>query len=129
VWESRLSTSPPPEGQFVALIEHGGEPKGFICVFLDADPEWGALLDNLHVCASARGKGLGRQLMAAGARWVLQHRPHSPMHLWVYERNLAARRFYEQLGGVVTASRLHTAPDGSQADAIRYCWKDLTGLR
>ena len=110
------------------MIEDGVEPKGFVCVFLDADPEWGALLDNLHVRASARGKGLGRRLMAAGAGWVLRHRPYSPLHLWVYERNFAARRFYEQLGGVVTDSRVHTASDGSQAQAIRYAWRDLAGL-
>jgi ribosomal protein S18 acetylase RimI-like enzyme len=126
VWENRLSTAPPH--QYVAMIEEGVEPKGFVCVFLDADPEWGALLDNLHVRASARGMGLGRRLMAAGAGWVLQHKLNSPLHLWVYEQNVAARRFYERLGGVVTTSRLHSAPDGSQAPAIRYVWRDLVRL-
>jgi len=128
VWENRLSKSPTPWLQCVALIEDAVAPQGFICVLLDADPEWGAVVDNLHVRASARREGLGRRLMAAGAAWVLRQRPSSFLHLWVYQDNVAARRFYEHLGGIVTASRFHTAPDGSEAQAVRYCWKDLARL-
>jgi len=128
LWESRLSHSPTPEAQFVALIEHGGELKAFACVLLDADPHWGALLDNLHVSTSAQGKGLGRRLMAEAARWILQRRPHSRLHLWVYEKNVAARQFYEHLGGVITEHRATSAPDGSQIPAICYGWEDLGGL-
>lgn len=128
LWESRLSNSPTPEAQFVALIEHDGELKAFVCVLLDADPHWGALLDNLHVSTSAQGKGLGRRLMAEAAGWVVQHRPYSRLHLWVYEKNVAARRFYEHLGGVITEHRTEPAPDGSQIQAIRYGWEDMVGL-
>jgi len=99
--------------------------KGFVCVFLDADPHWGALLDNLHVSPSAQGRGLGRRLMAEAARWVRQHRPQSRLHLWVYEQNASARGFYERLGGIVTEHRIVDAPDGTQVPAIRYVWDDL----
>jgi len=34
---------------------------------VDADPEWGALLDNLHVSPSSKGHGLGRRLSAESA--------------------------------------------------------------
>lgn len=128
LWESRLSHSPTPAVQFVALIEHGEELKAFVCVLLDADPYWGAVLDNLHVSTSAQGEGLGRRLMAEAAGWVRHHRPHSRLHLWVYEKNVAARRFYEHLGGVMTEQRAKAAPDGSQIQAVRYVWEDLVGL-
>jgi len=128
LWESRLSQSLLPEARFVALIENGGELEAFVCVLLDADAHWGALLDNLHVSTSAQGRGLGRSLMAEAARWVLQRRPHSRLHLWVYEKNVAACGFYEHLGGVITEHRAKAAPDGCQIPAIRYGWEDLAGL-
>jgi putative acetyltransferase len=128
LWETRLSSSPEPETQLVRIVEHRGRLTAFVCAFLDADPEWGALLDNLHVSPSSKGQGLGRRLMAEVARWVLQHRPDSRLHLWVYEKNVPARRFYEHLGGVVTGRHAHLAPDGSYVEAVRYGWEDLLGL-
>ena len=76
--------------------------RGFACAYLEADPEWGCLLDNLHVVPDLKGKGLGRQLMTAVAEQVWRSNPHGRLHLWAYEQNLAARRFYERLGGAVT---------------------------
>ena len=128
LWEARLSRSPEPETQLVWVIEHGGVLTAFVCAFLDADPEWGALLDNLHVSPSSKGQGLGRRLMAEVAGWVLQHRPDSRLHLWVLEKNVPARRFYEHLGGVVTGRHANLAPDGSYVEAVRYGWEDLLGF-
>jgi len=31
--------------------------KRFACAYLDADPEWGTLVDNLHVVPGLKGKG------------------------------------------------------------------------
>lgn len=126
LWETRLSRS--TETQLVKLIEDGGKLTAFVCASLDADPEWGALLDNLHVSPSSKGQGLGRRLMAEAAGWVLQHRPDSRLHLWVYEKNVPARGFYEHLGGVVIGRHAHLAPDGSHAEAVRYGWETLRGL-
>jgi GNAT superfamily N-acetyltransferase len=128
LWEARLSGEPPIPSQHVALAERDGEATAFVCVQLDADPTWGALLDNLHVSPSAKGLGLGRRLMAEAATWVLRQRPDSRLHLWVYEQNLPARRFYEHLGGVANEQGLHEAPDGSRAKAVRYGWTDLERL-
>jgi hypothetical protein len=41
---------------------------------------------------------------------------------------LAARRFYERLGGAVTLRHAELAPDGTQVNALRYCWSELSGL-
>lgn len=123
-WEARLSGDASTPSPFVALAEQDGEPQAFVCAELDADPTWGALVDNLHVSPSAKGRGLGRRLMAEAATWILQQRPGSRLHLWVYEQNAAARRFYEHLGGVVNEQCLQGAPDGSRNQAVRYGWED-----
>jgi ribosomal protein S18 acetylase RimI-like enzyme len=125
-WTTRLAH--PPETQFVRLIEEGDEVRAFACTLLDVDPEWGALLDNLHVSPSSKGCGLGRRLLADSAVWVLQHRPQSRLHLWVYEQNRAACGFYEQVGGEVTTREVHQAPDGSLVRAVCYGWKTLRDL-
>jgi GNAT superfamily N-acetyltransferase len=125
LWSTRFSEIG-REDQLILVSEEGGEIQAFACAFLDADPEWGTLLDNLHVIPGLKGKGLGRQLIAAVAENVRQHRDHSLLHLWVYEQNTQARGFYERLGGVVTESVAETAPDGSRVNALRYVWRELS---
>lgn len=114
------------EDQLIILSEEFGEIRGFACAFLDADPEWGTLVDNLHVAPGFKGRGLGRQLMAAVAMEVQRRGLHPVLHLWVYEQNVQARRFYERLGGVVTACTAESAPDGSRVNALRYGWRGLS---
>ncbi|HEY2527267.1 MAG TPA: GNAT family N-acetyltransferase [Xanthobacteraceae bacterium] len=127
LWRSRLSNAEGAD-QFILVDEHEGAIRGFACAFLEADPEWGCLLDNLHVVPDLKGKGLGRQLMGAVALRVLRSNPQGRLHLWAYEQNLEARRFYERLGGVSTECHAETAPDGSQVNVVRYCWSDLSGI-
>jgi len=127
LWKSRL-IDPRPLDQVVVVDEEAGDMRGFACAFFDADPDWGALLDNLHVAPNLKGQGLGRRLMGDIARRVLEHDMSSRLHLWAYEANLGARRFYERLGGEVTAAVSELAPDGSHVNAMRYCWSDLSGL-
>jgi len=86
------------------------------------------LLDNLHVMPNLKGKGLGRRLMSEMANRVSRLNSGLCLHLWVYEQNLGARRFYERLGGEITARVSEPAPDGAEVNALRYCWSDLSGL-
>lgn len=127
LWEARL-LGVQPSNQIVLADDNAGAIEGFACIYLDADPEWGALLDNLHVLPSLKGRGLGRVLMAEVAQRVLQHGSLQRLHLWAYEHNTAARRFYERLGGEATALVEEQAPDGSLLNAVRYCWSDLAKL-
>jgi GNAT superfamily N-acetyltransferase len=108
--------------------EQAGEIQAFACAFLDADPEWGTLLDNLHVVPNLKGTGLGRELMCEVAQRVLRRGSRPLMHLWAYEQNVAARRFYERLGGINTACVAEEAPDGTTVNAVRYSWQDVTLL-
>jgi GNAT superfamily N-acetyltransferase len=127
LWHTRLAESERAD-QFVLVDEQSGALRGFACAFLEADPEWGCLLDNLHVVPDLKGTGLGRQLMAAVAERVWRSNPLGRLHLWVYEQNLAARRFYERLGGALTERHAELAPDGTEVNVIRYCWSELCGL-
>ncbi|HXP64239.1 MAG TPA: GNAT family N-acetyltransferase [Steroidobacteraceae bacterium] len=127
LWRARLSESVSGD-QFVLVDEQEGAIRGFACAFLRADPEWDCLLDNLHVLPDLKGRGLGRHLMGAVARRVLHANSAGRLHLWAYELNLGARRFYERLGGAITARVTEPAPDGSEVNALRYCWSDLSGL-
>jgi GNAT superfamily N-acetyltransferase len=127
LWSTRLSDTARKD-QVVLLDEHAGKIRGFACAFLDEDPQWGTLLDNLHVVPELKGRGVGRQLMSAVAQRVLQYACEPLLHLWAYEKNLAARRFYERLGGVVTACQSEPALDGTHVNAVRYCWRGLSLL-
>ncbi len=115
-------------GQMVLVDEEAGKILGFACAFLDADPEWGTLLDNLHVVLESKGKGLGRQLMAEVANRILKLN-RTRLHLWAFEQNHAACRFYERLGGIITTSHAESAPDGREVNAVRYCWSDLANVQ
>jgi ribosomal protein S18 acetylase RimI-like enzyme len=124
LWEARRAGELDPERSRVTVIERNGSLEAFVCTILDADPEWGALVDNLHVTPSSRGQGLGRILMSEAASWVLARRLGSALHLWVFERNRAAVGFYERLGGVVTARVVDPAPDGHDVESLRYSWRE-----
>jgi ribosomal protein S18 acetylase RimI-like enzyme len=128
VWRERLADAGAADSRFVLLAEQGGELHAFVCAILDADPTWGALLDNLHVVKWSQGKGLGRILMAEASLWIRRQRPGSRMHLWVFEKNVAALRFYDRLGGGVIERRAIAAPDGLLVESVCYGWKDLSPL-
>lgn len=127
VWHSRLSAAPHAR-QFVLLAEQGGELVGFVCVFLDADPKWGAFLDNLHVRPDRQGQGLGRRLMAEAAGWVRQEQPAMGLYLLVFEKNTRARAFYEQIGGQKVEELSYHTVDGTELLIVRYAWDDLDRL-
>jgi ribosomal protein S18 acetylase RimI-like enzyme len=125
LWSARFSALDRAD-QLILVYEERGELQGFACAFFDADSEWGTLLDNLHVAPRLKGQGLGRELLLAVAENVRRCGRRQALHLWVYEQNLAARRFYERLGGSVTASVAEAAPDGGRVNALRYAWRELS---
>jgi len=127
LWSTRFAEID-REDQLILVSEERGEIQAFACAFFDADPEWGTLLDNLHVIPGLKGRGLGRQLISAVAENVRQRGLHCRLHLWVYEPNTRARGFYERLGGVVTDCVAEAAPDGSRVIALRYGWRELSFL-
>ena len=126
-WHSRLS-SPGTNRRYVQLAEVEGTLVAFVCVLLDEEPLWGACLDNLHVLPKLRSHGLGRQLFSRAVQWVMSNEPGWPIHLWVFEANHGARRFYDALSGEVVEHRLKQAPGGADIPSLRYVWRDLQVL-
>jgi ribosomal protein S18 acetylase RimI-like enzyme len=127
VWRSRLPASQQGR-QLVRLAVEESQLVGFVCVFLDEDDRWGALVDNLHVHPGCKGRGIGRRLMTQAASWVIDRRPASALHLWVFENNHAAKGFYERLGGIAVERVVHTATDGNEIPAMRYVWESPAQL-
>jgi ribosomal protein S18 acetylase RimI-like enzyme len=126
-WTSRLAEPGPERYTVVGYLD--GAIAGFAHTFLDADPVWGAFLDNLHVRHDLKRRGVGVRLMAATARAVVGRRPLSGLYLWVLEQNTAAQAFYEAQGGRRVERQLAGPfPGGGRAYSFRYAWHDLTKL-
>jgi GNAT superfamily N-acetyltransferase len=86
------------------------------------------LLDNLHVAPDVRGGGVGRLLLGTVAREVRAREWHRGLHLWVFEANTGARRFYERHGAsVVRVAPIETS-DGSTNSGVCYAWTDSSVL-
>ena len=122
-WTERLAVSDPRTRTILALRD--GALAGFAHTELGASPEWGALLDNLHVAYEMKRQGVGTRLLALTARAVLDAAPGSGLYLWVLEQNTAARAFYAALGGEVAHRRAVSAtgrrrlPAQRQPDGLR----------
>lgn len=127
VWQQRFND---PDEKLVTLTivaELNGELAGFSHSVADEDPEWGTLLDNLHVRHGAKRRGVGTRLMAEMAAWLEERSPTSALYLWVLENNAPAKRFYDSLGGEVTGSGVSHEGGGS-APSLRYWWQELSRL-
>ena len=119
-WTGRFA-DPRPD-QHVVLALDGEQPAGFVCVFAEQDPVWGALVDNLHVLPGLRGRGIGAQLLGRAAEWVDTVRPGSPLHLWVFEANRPAMQFYERMGAQ-PGERVASGMTGAEGHyVIRLTW-------
>ncbi len=122
VWTERLGT-PNPDATTILTVDDG-VLVGFVHVVLDADPEHGALLDNLHVVHDRHGIGIGRQLMARAAEVVVARRPGQGLYLWVLEANTAAQGFYARCGGTLDGTATSEPPGGGSVTALRCVWPD-----
>jgi GNAT superfamily N-acetyltransferase len=131
VWTDRLSEADPRR---CTILATDGGLVGFANTYLDDDPAWGALLDNLHVTSGRKRHGIGAQLLALTAEAVTRRRPGSGLYLWVLEQNVDAQAFYEARGGTCTGRRL-IDPPGTVAcrltgspTALRYSWPEPAAI-
>lgn len=84
----------------VVVAEFDGEPAGFALFFHNystflAQP--GIYLEDLYVTPEARGRGVGRRLLARLAR-LAKERGCGRLQWWVLDWNESAIRFYRSLG-------------------------------
>jgi ribosomal protein S18 acetylase RimI-like enzyme len=127
LWAERLEQT---NGDYYTIVaDRGDKLVGFAHTVLDADPEWGALLDNLHVRFELKRQGVGTALTSETALVLRRLRPASGLYLWVLKQNTAAQAFYTSIGGVVVGERLGGPfPGGGSAPTLRYAWPDPSVL-
>jgi GNAT superfamily N-acetyltransferase len=126
VWTERLAN--PAPNQWVIVGEENGELIGFVCLFGQDHPQFGSLIDNLHVTKDLKGRGIGRQLLQQATLWIKEKYQDNKMYLWVYELNTNARQVYEKLGASNYELENKQNPDGTYANSFRYIWTDLSLL-
>jgi len=125
-WRERLDQ--PPENQFVQLAVDGAELCGFVCAYAAEDPQWGSLVDNLHVAAAAKRSGIGTTLMRQAGAWLSPKYPELGVYLWVLESNSSARRFYESLGARNAGVSTMETHGGAVVRSCRYIWTRAESL-
>jgi ribosomal protein S18 acetylase RimI-like enzyme len=132
VWAERLAA---PADTATVLAEEDGELKGFVHVMFDHDPEWGSLVDNLHVHYTQQRTGIGTQLMAHAARAVIDQAAGDAIYLWVLEQNTRAQAFYLATGATQAGQRPISPPGGDPSRlngsplAFRMVWPDASRLK
>jgi GNAT superfamily N-acetyltransferase len=125
VWSKRLAD---PDGTATILAEQDGELAGFVHVMFDLDPDWGSLIDNLHVDHSRKRSGIGRQLLGRAAQAVVDQADGDAMYLWVLEQNSAAQQFYLAAGAKCVETAPVAPPGGDPAhlngtpNGLRMAW-------
>ena len=87
----------PPDDKFqVVIAADGPQLLGYAAGRVQADGE--GYLDFIAVADVARGRGVGRDLMAAVCRTVIAGATTGKLHLTVQDHRTPARRMYESLG-------------------------------
>ena len=126
-WKARIGDGIPScTGLFV--VGEPGQLLGFVCVSLypDRTPQWGPRVENLHCHPHHKGQGTGRALLMHAGQWVEQQLPGSALHLYVYDRNVAARGFYRRMGATEVEGILVHTPDGRDLPE-QICWWPSAG--
>jgi GNAT superfamily N-acetyltransferase len=126
-WTRRLKIEP-NDAACTIVAERDGDLLGFAHTILREHPEWGALLDNLHVRFEQKRGGIGTRLMSETARFVLKHDPGSGLYLGVLEINSAAQAFYEARGGRCVRRGVTDDRSGGTTADRWYFWPDPSEL-
>jgi ribosomal protein S18 acetylase RimI-like enzyme len=128
VWGARLTA--PSADHFTIVADQSDVVVGFVHMILDEDPDFGTLLDNLHVTHQLKRHGIGRGLLAEAARELVRRRPADRrFSLWVLVQNTAAQAFYATCGGTrVETTLCGPFPAGGRALGHRMAWPDAAAL-
>jgi len=106
----------------VVMVAEDTDLVGFIAIWVRPTP----YIDNLHVLSGFRSKGVGRLLMRAGAKALLDAGQRTAF-LWVAAGNTGAMRFYETLGGQLS-ERSDLDLFGNRVPNIKVSWPDIEAI-
>ncbi|HYY74961.1 MAG TPA: GNAT family N-acetyltransferase [Gaiellaceae bacterium] len=107
----------------VVLAEHEVrvvEAEGAVAGFVALGPK---TVEHLYVRPELKGRGIGVALLDVAK----ELRPHG-FRLWVFQRNVGARRFYERHGLHVVELTDGAANEEREPDAL-YEWRPLSRAR
>jgi ribosomal protein S18 acetylase RimI-like enzyme len=124
VWHERLLS--PSDNQLILVATTADMLAGFCCVYMDHDPTFGSLIDNLHVTSGMQKSGVGKKLVQEAAKYINDHARHPKTYLWVYESNYNARLAYEKLGGTHFETIDKQNNDGTVSRSCRIVWDDVS---
>ncbi len=117
-WQARLAA--PTPGQTVWVAEDQRGLAAFLALYAGAHPEWGGLVDNIHVARDRQGSGVGRHLLATAA--AVCDTAGEGLHLSVVDTNTAALGFYRRLGGRTIGAEVWHTPDGGELPCLIIGW-------
>lgn len=83
-----------------------------------------AEVSTLYLLRDVQAQGLGRRLLGDAAR-ALAARGATTLVVSVLRDNLAARGFYEHLGGEAEPARLKPGPGGGRFWEVAYRWPEI----
>jgi GNAT superfamily N-acetyltransferase len=112
-----------PENEAVFVAEDAGAVCGFIHMALGDKGDAGAAghVSLLYVDPPQQGRGIGRALMAEGARWLIGKAP-GPLALSAFTGN-PYRHAYSAMDGM-EVKRLRPLIDGAEVETVIYLWPD-----
>jgi ribosomal protein S18 acetylase RimI-like enzyme len=73
-----------------------------------------------------RGQGVGEKLLQSMVAQLAARVSDAGLHLWVFEANRAALRFYERLGGRVVEQKTSEIPAAGGKAVLRVHWPQLS---
>lgn len=124
MWQERYERLP-ATGDFFRVARQAGKLVGFTYASSQPAGEDGIRLDYLHVDPLCHGRGIGRALMAAAARWI--EPTGRPLFLEVFAANRYAAEFYRRCGGAKIREFTEDLADGGKTLTFVYQWRD-TGV-
>ncbi|KLV02518.1 hypothetical protein ABT58_02940 [Photobacterium aphoticum] len=122
LWQQRIGQ--PAANQHILVACDNDTVTGFICLYLDHHPQWGSIVDNLHVDSRYKGQGIGAMLLNHAASVIHQQAHAASMYLEVLAANDAAQAFYQHMGGHNIHAQQWEAPEGSIVDEYVIHWPD-----
>ncbi len=131
VWTERLRG---PDPRRLTILAEDGGLVGFVHAVFEEDPSWGALLENLHVRAAHKRRGIGSRLLVLTAEAVALRPQPTGLYVWVLEKNSDARAFYEASGARLAGEEPASPPGGvpgrlsGSPVKLRYAWSDSAAL-
>ncbi len=125
-WRNGLA-NPNRQTEYFVAEDVDGKIIGFACGGPEREghPIYKGELYAIYLLAEHQGQGIGRALMQAVVRYLLDH-GYTTMLIWVLEGNPACK-FYESMGGVYVSSK-PIEIGGAQLTELSYGWDDIGGF-